>query len=49
MEKNGTTKKEIQELLYEQASVKIGDNPKDLLKFFITFYNKNNSKLKGNK
>lgn len=40
MSKNGTIKKEIQNLLYENALIKVGDNPKDLLKFFIFFYDK---------
>jgi len=46
MEKNGTTNKNIQNLLYENAVIKLGDNPKTLLKFFITFYKKNLEKLK---
>lgn len=46
MEKNGTTSQSIQNLLYENAVVKLGDNPKTLLKFFITFYKKNPEKLK---
>lgn len=40
MGRNGTIKKEIQDLLYENAILKVGDNPKDLLKFFIFFYDK---------
>jgi 3-oxoacyl-[acyl-carrier-protein] synthase III len=47
MEKNGTVNEEVKNVLYEQASLKLGDNPKDLLKFFITFYKKNRDKLKG--
>lgn len=46
MEKNGTTSRSIQNLLYENAVIKLGDNPETLLKFFITFYKKNPEKLK---
>lgn len=49
MERNGTKNKEIQKVLLEQASMKIGDDPKTLLKFFITFYKKNADKLSGAK
>jgi hypothetical protein len=49
MERNGTKSKEIQNLLYEQASMKLGDNNRDLMKFFITFYKKNSEKLKNEK
>jgi hypothetical protein len=38
MKQKGTINETIQNVLYEQATMKIGDDPKTLLKFFINFY-----------
>lgn len=40
MGKKGTTNEAIKDVLYEQATLKLGDDNKKLFKFFISYYDK---------